>query len=51
MSTDMQEAYTKDQAVIESNGNFEYVDNDEPIPAKEDTQPTEEPKPVDISEL
>ena len=27
MSTDMQEAYTKDQAVIETNGEFEYVDN------------------------
>ena len=31
MSTDMQEAYTKDQAVIETNGNFEYVDNDKEL--------------------
>lgn len=27
MSTDMQEAYQKDQAVIETNGDYEYVDN------------------------
>ena len=31
MSTDMQEAYTKDQAVIETNGDFEYVDNDKEL--------------------
>lgn len=35
MSTDMQEAYQKDQAVIETNGDYEYVDNTD-IP-----QPTE----------
>lgn len=29
MSTDMQEAYQKDQAVIESDGDYEYVDNEE----------------------
>ena len=28
MSTDMQEAYQKDQAVIETNGDYEYVDNE-----------------------
>jgi len=31
MSTDMEQAYNKDQAVIETNGNYEYVDNEEPI--------------------
>lgn len=28
MSTELQEAYTKDQSVIETNGNYEYVDNE-----------------------
>ena len=27
MSTELQEAYTKDQSVIETNGDYEYVDN------------------------
>lgn len=31
MSTDMQEAYTKDMATIETDGNYEYVDNKENI--------------------
>lgn len=28
MSTELQEAYTKDQSVIETNGDYEYVDNE-----------------------
>ena len=28
MSVEMQEAYVKDQAVIDENGNVDYVDND-----------------------
>ena len=28
MSTEMQEAYVKDQAVIDEKGNIDYVDND-----------------------
>ena len=38
MSTEMQEAYIKDQAVIDTNGNVDYVDS------KEDTLVFEEPK-------
>ena len=48
MSTDMQEAYQKDQAVIETNGNFEYVDNEEPIEPEtpiESEQPKEQKLP------
>lgn len=42
MSTDMQNAYEKDQAVIQTNGNFEYVDNEEePIEPEEPTSKTE----------
>lgn len=38
MSTEMQEAFVKDQAVIDTNGNVDYVDN------KEDTLVFDEPK-------
>lgn len=31
MSTDLQEAYSKDQAVIETNGDYEYVDNNKEL--------------------
>lgn len=60
MSTDMQEAYTKDQAVIDTNGEFEYVDNDnstednvaaEPSVEVENIQPNEEIEQVDINKL
>lgn len=54
MSTDMQEAYTKDQAVIETNGNIEYVDNQEDIPTETPVEkPTVEEKTeqIDIENL
>ena len=38
MSVEMQDAYTKDMAVINPNGEYQYVDNDELIPA--DTKKT-----------
>ena len=34
MSVEMQDAYTKDMAVINPNGEYQYVDNDEIIPAE-----------------
>ena len=47
MSTEMQEAYVKDQAVIDEKGNVDYVDNDNSdlldIPTQESIQ-EEEPK-------
>ena len=50
MSTDMQEAYTKDQAVIENNGDIDYVDNQEPI---QDLEPdiAEPEQPHDINNI
>lgn len=43
MSTDMQEAYTKDQAVIQTNGNYEYVDNRDDIVIPQEPNIEEEP--------
>lgn len=56
MSTDMQNAYEKDQAVIETNGNYEFVDNEEPTEPelKPDSPEPEKPQPetqVDINSL
>ena len=55
MSTDMQEAYQKDQAVIESDGNYEYVDNDKELDILAETPQevaqTENTEQVNIEEI
>ena len=55
MSTDMQEAYTKDQAVIETNGDFEYVDNDKELDLLAETEQelaeTKQTEQVNIEEI
>lgn len=56
MSTELQEAYNKDMATIETNGNYEFVDNEEPTEPelKPDSPEPEKPQPetqVDINSL
>lgn len=50
MSTELQEAFTKDQAVLDTNGNVDYVDNVEDVttttsPIKEDENEVVEEEP------
>lgn len=42
MSIEMQEAYTKDMAVIKENGDYEYIDSIEDEQAQNDTEQTSE---------
>ena len=50
MSTEMQEAYIKDQAVIDERGNVDYVDNTDgelvDLTPAEPTEPIEEEAPT-----
>lgn len=48
MSIDMQEAYTKDMAVMRENGEYDYVDN--PIP-EADTKEEEQEEKIEVHKL
>ena len=47
MSIDMQEAYTKDQSVIDKDGNYSYVDNVEDLPLETPVETKTEVKEKD----
>lgn len=47
MSTDMQDAISKDMGVLHEDGRVDYIDNDEPIPQEEPSAESE----VDINEI
>lgn len=59
MSIEMQEAYTKDMAVLQTNGDYEYVDNtDDDMPKEpvnitqnEDKPASKEPKQVKLDDI
>lgn len=49
MSSEMEDAYNKDQAVIETDGNYEYVDNQE-VPEEPKVEIKSEVKEIKIDE-